>query len=86
MDLRKGCYTVQRGKYLLQDTSIDCSTPAYQRFRVATLFFVAVYQSVPLVYVCLLLRHRRSAFLRYVFSFCARLAFERFRHFFFFIF
>jgi len=41
------------------DTSVDCNSVAYQNFSIANVILIAVYQSVPMVWFCLLWRHRR---------------------------
>ena len=40
------------------DTSIDCDSTAYKNFAVANWLLIAIYQSVPLVWFCLLWRVR----------------------------
>lgn len=46
--------------YLFRDTSENCDSKAYKAFLVADSIFIIMYQSIPLVYLCLLLQHRRS--------------------------
>ena len=46
--------------YLRVDTAIDCKSPEYRRFQAICGCFIAVYQAVPLVWMMLLWRHRRS--------------------------
>jgi len=42
------------------DTAVDCDSEAYLRFAVANKLLIVVYQSVPLVWFCLLWQHRRQ--------------------------
>jgi hypothetical protein len=46
-------------RVLRVDTSVNCDSVAYQIFSVANLFLIVIYQSVPMVWFCLLWRHRR---------------------------
>jgi hypothetical protein len=42
------------------DTAIDCNSKTYEKFRVGVSFFIALYQTVPLVWIVLLYRLRGS--------------------------
>ena len=46
--------------YLRVDTAIDCNSETYESFRVGVSFFIALYQTVPLVWIVLLYRFRGS--------------------------
>jgi hypothetical protein len=50
----------QPDRVLRVDTAVDCDSEAYLRFAVANSLLIVVYQSVPLVWFCLLWQHRRQ--------------------------
>jgi hypothetical protein len=50
----------QTNHVLRVDTAVDCDSEAYLRFAVANSLLIVVYQSVPLVWFCLLWQHRRQ--------------------------
>lgn len=51
-------YFVEHGNVLRVDTSVNCNSTAYKRFFVANSLLIVIYQSVPLVWLCLLWRVR----------------------------
>jgi hypothetical protein len=46
--------------YLRVDTAINCNSENYKSFQVGVSFFIALYQTVPLVWIVLLYRFRES--------------------------
>jgi hypothetical protein len=46
--------------FLRADSSVDCTSPSYFRFRAVDLLFMAVYQSIPLLWFVLLFKQRRK--------------------------
>jgi len=51
-------YFIEHGYVLRVDTSVDCNSNAYKNFVVANCLLIVIYQSVPLVWFCLLWRVR----------------------------
>lgn len=49
---------ISRGSYLRVDTSVDCGSSYYQRFRILDALFVVIYVSVPGFWFSLLYRRR----------------------------
>ena len=54
------CVSVGGSEYMRSDTRINCSSQHYANFKVVNGLFVAVYMSVPLMWLTLLLRKRRK--------------------------
>jgi hypothetical protein len=57
------CKTLQNPdslSFLRADSSVDCASLSYFRFRAVNLIFVAVYQSIPLLWFVLLFMQRRK--------------------------
>ncbi len=49
------------GMHILRsDSAIDCGSPKYLRFRAVVILFIMLYQSIPICWLLLLYRERRS--------------------------
>jgi hypothetical protein len=46
------------GRYLRSDTSIDCNSSAYASFQALISVLIVLYQTIPLVWLVLLVQHR----------------------------
>lgn len=46
--------------YLRADTGINCQSSAYERFRGVVIFFIIIYQSIPILWMVLLYHQRDS--------------------------
>lgn len=51
-------YFIKHGNVLRVDTSVDCDSTAYKNFLIANCMLIVIYQSIPLVWFCLLWRVR----------------------------
>jgi hypothetical protein len=52
------CIELESGeRYLRENTSIDCRSKEYYKFRSIVIVFLILYQSIPIIWMCLLCRH-----------------------------
>jgi len=48
------CVTIAGGSFLREDTSVDCTSAGYKTFRVLDGLLIALFQTLPLMYMALL--------------------------------